>query len=206
MDYASLNPKHQCLSDLKFDIFEKNCSRKMRVLKFPYKTYKTNVLFSNLLIGLCIELNLNYIDKFIKNEVTSNIANHQWVSNKYILLVRVRTQYMLFDVLSQRQKYKNKRESETFAKSLYTYTSYIVSFVLRKTPLTQCEPLSLESKKRQAEERKIETEIHSKSVTEVMATFLLLSNKPINSSITITCPSFVFSSLTDFTSNHWGRS
>lgn len=39
-----------------------------------------------------------------------------------------------------------------------------------------------------------------------MTALLLLSKKPISRSITITCPSFVFSSFTVFTSSHRGRS
>lgn len=137
-------------------------------------------------------------------------------------IVKVRTKYKLFDfseylVRSHAFLFFPRVFRKSKAKKNNIWTKEKVKLLLNSIQSFFCfggtaiiyslaEPWSLESKKRQAEERKIETEIQSKSVTEVMAIFLLLSNKPINSSITITCPSFVFSSLTDFTSNHWGRS
>lgn len=65
---------------------------------------------------------------------------------------------------------------------------------------------SFDRRKRQPDESKTEAEKQSKSVGESMAAFLVLSKKPIRRSITITCPSFVFSSFTDFISNHLGLS
>lgn len=66
--------------------------------------------------------------------------------------------------------------------------------------------VSLVSKNRVPEERNIETAKQSKSPGDCITTFLLLSKNPIRSSITMTCPSFVFSSFTVLTFIHLGRS
>lgn len=71
---------------------------------------------------------------------------------------------------------------------------------------TYFEPLSLDSRNKQPEERRIEAEKQSRSVDDIISAFLLFSSKPIRSSITITWPSLVFSSFTDFISNHRGLS
>lgn len=71
---------------------------------------------------------------------------------------------------------------------------------------TYFEPLSLDSRNKQPDERKIEAEKQSRSVDDIISAFLLFSSKPIRSSITITWPSLVFSSFTDFISNHRGLS
>lgn len=65
---------------------------------------------------------------------------------------------------------------------------------------------SLDNKQRQPEQKKTEAEKQSKSMGESMIAVLLFSKKPIRRSITMTWPSLVFSSLTVFTSNHFGRS
>lgn len=70
----------------------------------------------------------------------------------------------------------------------------------------QLESFSFDSRKRQLEERKTEAQKHSKSTGVCIVAFLLLSNKPIRSSITITWPTFVFSSFTVFIPNHFGLS
>lgn len=66
--------------------------------------------------------------------------------------------------------------------------------------------LSLDNKNRQPEERRTEAEKQSKSKGDCITAFLVFSNNPIRSSITMTWPSFVFSSFTVVISNHFGRS
>lgn len=66
--------------------------------------------------------------------------------------------------------------------------------------------MSLDNKKRQPEESRTQAAKQSKSKGVFIAAFLLLSNSPIRRSITITCPTFVFSSFTVFISNHLGLS
>lgn len=66
--------------------------------------------------------------------------------------------------------------------------------------------LSLESRYKQPEESSTDAEKQSRSAGDCITAFLLLSNKPMRRSITITCPILVFSSLTVFISNHLGRS
>ncbi len=65
---------------------------------------------------------------------------------------------------------------------------------------------SFERRNREPEDSRIDADKQSRSGTVWIATFLLFSNMPTRSIITITWPSFVFNSASERISSHFGRS